>query len=193
MLRPLSCLGYRPGDQAGAPGGWLVEAPPETPPPAGPAIGFDMAGGDPARPQLAPDHLAADPDLLGDIGKGPPLPAQRDDRRDFVVEQRHASGLLCRGQLAAVLRPAWVMGDIGALCQRQFGTLLRAHRAALAAWGLDRSVGHGPGSCCPRCSPAGCRRLASGAVARGRARRARHALRTAVVRERSDPVASEPE
>jgi hypothetical protein len=45
--------------QAGEPGGWSVEAPPETLAPAGSAIGFDMAGGDPARPQLAPDHVAA--------------------------------------------------------------------------------------------------------------------------------------
>jgi hypothetical protein len=60
------------GHQAGGPGGWSVEAPPETPPPAGPAIGFDMVGGDPSRPQFAPDHLAADSDLLGDIGEGPP-------------------------------------------------------------------------------------------------------------------------
>src|ERR1700722_4896795 len=145
MLRPLSVSGYQPpawGHQAGVWGGWSVEAPPETLPPAGTAIGFDMAGIDPSGPQLAPDHVAADPDLLGDIGKGPPLPAQRDDRRDFVVEQRHAPGLLGGGQFTAVLRPAWVMVDIGALCQRQFGTLFRAHRGALAAWGLDRGVGH---------------------------------------------------
>ena len=96
-----------------------------------------MAGGDPSRPQVAPDHVTADPDLLGDVGEGPPLPAQRDDRRDFVVEQRHAPGLLGRGQFAAVLRPTRVMGDIGALRQRQFGALFRAHRAALAARGLD--------------------------------------------------------
>jgi hypothetical protein len=49
------------------------------------------------------------------IAKGPPLPAQRDDCRDFVVEQHHAPGLLSRGQLAAVFRQARVMGDIGAL------------------------------------------------------------------------------
>jgi hypothetical protein len=59
---PLSCPGYQPpawGHQAGGPGGWSVEAPPETLPPAGSVISFDMAGGDPARPQFAPDHLAA--------------------------------------------------------------------------------------------------------------------------------------
>src|ERR1700729_1352429 len=159
MLRPLSVSGYQPpawGHQAGGPGGWSVEAPPETPPPAGPAIGFDMAGA--LCPQFAPDHLTADPDLLSDIGKGPPLSAQRDDRRDFVVEQRHAPGLLGRGQLTAVLRPAWVMGDIGTLCQRQLGALVRAHRATLAAWGFDRGAGDGSGSCCPRCSPASGRR-----------------------------------
>jgi hypothetical protein len=61
------------------------------------------------------------------------------------------------------------------------GALFNAHRAALAAWGSRL----GCGSCRPRCSPAGCRRHASGAVAQGRARRARHALRTAVVRERA--------
>src|SRR3984885_6323442 len=140
----MSIIQNRPARRCctGEPGGWSVEASPETPSPAGPTIGFDMAGGDPTSPQFAPDHVAADPDLLGDIGEGPPLPAQRDDRRDFVVEQRHAPGLLGGGQFTAVLRPAWVMVDIGALCQRQFGTLFRAHRGALAAWGLDRGVGH---------------------------------------------------
>jgi hypothetical protein len=53
-LRPLSRLGQRlGGHQAGGPGGWSVEAPPETLPAAGPAIGFDMAGGDPSRSQTA--------------------------------------------------------------------------------------------------------------------------------------------
>ena len=46
---------------------------------------------------------------------------------------------------------------------------------------------------CPRRSPAPCRRCPSGAVAQGRARRERQALRTAVVREQSDTVPAEPQ
>ena len=264
-----------------------------------------MAGVDPLRPQLAPNHLAADPDLLCDIGKVRPF------RRSATITatslsnsvMRRASCAAASLRRCSIQRGSWrVDGGVNprksgdgrksgtriaapdqpllaifrsdangcpvALCQRRqppkAGAVgqrlqrvagqsswtikndgwfriaqvrltrerpyaktvpfakrphrrLRAdsrrrqhgrHRHAVPAtvWHVGpRSSGNacGVGSrlTCgtwhgllrPRCSPAGAGALPSGAVARGRARRARHALRTAVVRERSDPVASEPE
>ena len=181
------------GPQPGTPPRHRFDAPPETLPPAGPAIGIDGTGVDAPRPQLSADHITADADLLGDVGKRPALTAQRHDRRHLVVEQHHALRRLGSGELAAVRRPARVVGDIGALCHGQLGALLGTHLGALAGLGLGLRVGRRLGSCCPWCPPARCRRLASGAVARGRARRARHALRAAVARERSDTVPAEPE
>jgi hypothetical protein len=40
-----------------------------------------------------------------------------------VFHQRHAPRLSCCRQLAALVRPARVVGDVGALSGRQLGTL----------------------------------------------------------------------
>jgi hypothetical protein len=101
--------------------------------------------------------------------------------------QRRHTGSACdiSGRLPYYLRQLEGPGATWARrASDSLGALFNAHRAALAAWGSRL----GCGSCRPRCSPAGCRRHASGAVAQGRARRARHALRTAVVRERPGGV-----
>src|SRR5271165_4593731 len=131
-----------------------IEAAPEAPTPARPPVAFDRRGRNAERSQLAADQVAADADLLRDIRKRAALLAHRHNRCDLVLEQRHPPCLLGRRQLAAVFQPARVAGSPSGC---------RASRAL----SLPESVA-GP-------MPA----LPSGAVARGRARRERRALRTA--------------
>src|SRR5271166_6531869 len=134
-----------------------IEAAPEAPTPARSPIGFDRRGPNAERSQLAADQVSADADLLRDIRKRAALLAHRHNRCDLVLEQRHPPYLLGRRQLAAVFQPARVAGNVGALCDRQFRALLRAHRLARASLGLHLDVGHHGLSRCPSRSPAPCR------------------------------------
>jgi hypothetical protein len=68
------------------------------------------------------------------------LLAHRHDRCDLVLEHRHPLCLWGRRQLAAVFRPARVVGNMGAWCDRQFRALLPAHRLARASLGFDLDV-----------------------------------------------------
>ena len=71
-------------------------------------------------------------------------PAQRDDCRDFVVEQHHAPSRPGRGQLAACW-PARVVGNIGgcasdslARCSALIGQRLRCG-VSIAVWAMARA------------------------------------------------------
>jgi hypothetical protein len=109
-----------------------------------------------------PSRAGADPTFL----------AQRNDRRHLVVEQRHALHLLGCGELAAALRPTWVVGDIGAARQGQpgiaFGTQPDADgrgRPSLGVWAIKHrlpspevSAGRVPAPCLGSCAVWGGRR-----------------------------------
>jgi len=57
-------------------------------------------------------NITADADLFGNIIEGPTLLPHFNNGRDFVIEQRHATGLLRCRQLAPMLGPTRVVGDV---------------------------------------------------------------------------------
>jgi hypothetical protein len=91
-------------------------------------MSFERFGRNTVGTEFTPQHMAINPDFLGNVRERPASLPHGHGRRDLVREQRHPVRDIRIRELLPMCGPARILRDVCLLRGRKLGPLLGTHR-----------------------------------------------------------------